>query len=73
MLWAYVVGEDEWVHLDSFPVESDGSMTYYMTKDKTDGVTGTAYALSTEKPSAEDTRPLRMLWATPSASTSLMV
>lgn len=52
---AYVVGEDEWVHLDSFPVESDGSMTYYMTNDKTDGVTGTAYALSTEKPSAEDT------------------
>jgi len=52
---AYVVGEDEWVHLDSFPVESDGSMTYYLTKDATTAVEGTAHSLSSVKPAAEDT------------------
>ena len=48
---AYVVGEDEWVHLDSFPMESDGELTYYLTTDPTES-DGTAYHLASE-PAAE--------------------
>jgi hypothetical protein len=51
---AYVVGDDEWVHLDSFPLENDGELTYYLTHEDTES-DGTAYALSTEKPGTQDT------------------
>ncbi len=51
---AYVVGEDEWVHLDSFPLENDGELTYYLTKDAAQS-DGTATALSETKPAKEDT------------------
>ena len=51
---AYMVGDDEWVHLDSFPVESDGELTYYLTSEATES-DGTASALSAEKPAEQDT------------------
>ena len=53
---AYVVGDDEWVHLDSFPLENDGELTYYLTGDKAEVASGTAAKLSTEKPAAESTK-----------------
>lgn len=51
---AYVVGQDEWVHLDSFPLKADGQLTYYLTKEATES-DGVATALSETKPSEQDT------------------
>ena len=51
---AYVVGDDEWVHLDSFPMESDGELTYYLTTEPTES-DGTAYLLSSEPAAEADT------------------
>ena len=51
---AYVVGDDEWVHLDSFPLESDGELTYYLTKEPAQS-DGTAYLLSGDKASTGGT------------------
>ena len=51
---AYVVGDDEWVHLDSFPLESDGELTYYLTTQPTQS-DGTAYLLSPDKAAKADT------------------
>ena len=51
---AYAVGQDKWVHLDSFPLKADSELTYYLTKDATKS-DGTATALSTKKPAKEET------------------
>ncbi len=51
---AYAVGQDKWVHLDSFPLKADSELTYYLTKDATKS-DGTASALSTKKPAKEET------------------
>lgn len=51
---AYVVGRDEWVHLDSFPLKNDGELTYYLTKEAAQS-DGTASALSETKPAGQDT------------------
>lgn len=51
---AYVVGQDEWVHLDSFPLKNDGELTYYLTKESAQS-DGTASALSETKPAGQDT------------------
>ncbi len=51
---AYVVGDDEWIHMDSFPVQSDGELTYYLTAEATQS-DGIATALSEVKPTEQDT------------------
>ena len=51
---AYAVGQDKWVHLDSFPLKADSELTYYLTKDATKS-DGTATALSAKKPAKEET------------------
>lgn len=49
---AYAVGQDKWVHLDSFPLEADSELVYYLTQDAT-ASDGTASKLSAEKPAKE--------------------
>lgn len=51
---AYAVGQDKWVHLDSFPLKADSELTYYLTKTAT-ASDGTATALSETKPTEQDT------------------
>lgn len=51
---AYAVGQDEWVHLDSFPLQADSELTYYLTHEATQS-DGTASRLAKEKPAKEET------------------
>ena len=51
---AYVVGDDAWVHLDSFPLKNDGERTYYLTTEPTES-DGTAYLLSDRQAEHADT------------------
>lgn len=51
---AYVTGKDQWVHTDSFPLDSDGTLTYYLTQEDV-ACEGEASLLAAEKPEEQTT------------------
>lgn len=50
----YFIEEDEWVTLDNWPIEADGSKTYYLTTQG-NSVHDKAFTLSAENQDAQDT------------------